>query len=56
MGRPSADDPRTPRAERPPRRRPTLSVTVVDCSMAIWARTLRVGRGTQPANLMLRTI
>ena len=44
-GRPSADDPCTPRAERPPRQPRTLSVTVVECSMGIWARTLRVDRG-----------
>jgi len=45
MGRPSADDPCTPRAERPPRQPRTLSVTVVGCSMGIWARTLPVDRG-----------
>ena len=45
MGRPSADDPCTPRAERPPRQPRTLSVTVVACSMGIWSRTLRVDRG-----------
>ena len=45
MGRPSADDPCTPRAERPPRQPRTLSATVVGCSMGIWARTLRVDRG-----------
>ena len=45
MGRPSVDDPCTPRAERPPRQPHTLSVTVVGCSMGIWARTLRVDRG-----------
>ena len=44
MGRPSADDPCTPRVERPPRQPRTLSVTVVGCSMGIWARTLRVDR------------
>jgi hypothetical protein len=44
-GRPSADDPCTPRAERPPRQPRTLSVTIVGCSMDIWARTLRVDRG-----------
>jgi hypothetical protein len=44
-GRPSADDPCTPRAERPPRQPHTLSVMVVVCSMGIWARTLRVDRG-----------
>jgi hypothetical protein len=44
-GRPSAGDPCTPRAERPPRQPRTLSVTVVGCSMGIWARTLRVDRG-----------
>ena len=45
MGRPSVDDPCTPRAERPPRQPRTLSVTVVGCSMGIWARTLRIDRG-----------
>jgi hypothetical protein len=45
MGRPFADDPCTPRAERPPRQPHTLNVTVVGCSMGIWARTLRVDRG-----------
>ena len=44
-GRPSADDPCTPRAERPPRQPRTLNVTVVGCSMGIWIRTLRVDRG-----------
>jgi hypothetical protein len=44
-GRPSADDPCTPRAKRPPRQPRTLSVTVVGCSMGIRARTLRVDRG-----------
>ena len=44
-GRPSADDPCTPRAERPPRQPRTLSATVVGCSMGIWARTLRVDSG-----------
>jgi hypothetical protein len=38
-------DPCTPRAEIPPRQPHTLSVTVVGCSMGIWARTLRVDRG-----------
>ena len=42
MGRPSAGDPYTPRAERPPRQPRTLSVTVVGCSMCIWARTLQL--------------
>ena len=32
-------------AWRPPRQPRTLSVTVVGCSMGIWARTLRVDRG-----------
>jgi hypothetical protein len=45
MRRPSAHDPCTPRAERPPRQPGTLSVTVVGCSMEVWARTLRVDRG-----------
>jgi hypothetical protein len=45
MGRPSADDPCAPRAKQPPRQPRTLSVTVVGCSMGIWARTLRVDRG-----------
>jgi hypothetical protein len=45
MGRPSADDPCTRRAERPPRQPRTLKVTVVGCSMGIWARTLRVDCG-----------
>jgi hypothetical protein len=45
MGQPSTADPCTPRAERPPRQPRTLSVTVVGCSMGIWARTLRVDRG-----------
>ena len=44
-GRPYAADPCTPRAERPPRQPPTPVVTVVGCSMDIWARTLRVDRG-----------
>jgi hypothetical protein len=44
-GRPSADDPCTPRAERPPGQPRTLSVTVVGCSMGIWTRILRVDRG-----------
>jgi hypothetical protein len=44
-GRPSAADPCTPRAKQPPRQPRTLSVTVVGCSMDIWARTLRVDRG-----------
>jgi hypothetical protein len=44
-GRPSADDPCTPRAERPPRQPHTLSAVVVGYSMGIWARTLRVDRG-----------
>jgi hypothetical protein len=43
MGRLSAADPRTPRAERPPRQPRTLSA--VGCSTGIWARTLRVDRG-----------
>jgi hypothetical protein len=45
MGRPSADDPCTPRAKRPPRQPRTLSVAVVGCVMGIWALTLRVDRG-----------
>jgi hypothetical protein len=45
MGRPFARGPCTPRAERPPRQPRTLSVTVVGCSMGIWARTLRVDCG-----------
>ena len=44
-GRPSADDPCTPRAEQPPRQPRTLSATVVGCSTGIWARPLRVDRG-----------
>ena len=44
-GRPSADDPCTPRAEGPPRQPRTLSATVVGYAMGIWARTLRVDRG-----------
>ena len=35
----------TPQAKQPPRQPRTLSVTVVGCSMGIWARTLRVDRG-----------
>jgi hypothetical protein len=38
------DDPCTPRAERPPRQPRTRNVTVVGCSMGLWARTLRVDR------------
>jgi hypothetical protein len=45
MGRPSANDPCKPRAERPPRQPRTLSVTGVGCSMCILARTLCVERG-----------
>jgi hypothetical protein len=44
-GRPSANDPCTPRAERPPWQPCTLSVAVMGCSMSIWARTLRVDSG-----------
>jgi hypothetical protein len=45
MGRPCAGDPRPHRAERPPRQPRTLSVTIVGCSMCIWACSLRVDRG-----------
>jgi hypothetical protein len=45
MGRPSACDHWTPRAERPPRQPRTLRVTVVGCSMGIWTCSLRVDRG-----------
>jgi hypothetical protein len=45
VGRPSTGDPCTRRAEQPPRQPRTLSVTVVGCSMGIWARTVRVDRG-----------
>jgi hypothetical protein len=44
-GRPSARDPRTPQAEKPPRQPRTLSVMDFGCFMGIWARTLRVDRG-----------
>ena len=43
--RPSAGDPHTPRAERPPRQPRTLRVTVVGCSMVVYTRALRVDRG-----------